>query len=117
MIRSVKPGKQRLLRKKAPMHVRRKMMSSRLSKDLRKKYKRSSIPIRKGDEVIIMRGSFKGVKGKVELVKRKAYRVIVENAFIEKKNGTKVKVPFDASKLMITGLAAGSDKRLGGSKA
>ena len=35
----------------APSHIRRKIMSSPLSKDLRQKHKVRSIPIRKDDEV------------------------------------------------------------------
>lgn len=35
----------------APSHVRRKIMSSPLSKDLRQKYNVRSMPIRKDDEV------------------------------------------------------------------
>jgi ribosomal protein uL24 len=88
-------------------------MSSRLSDELRKKYKKKSVPVRKGDDVIIMRGSFKGVKGKVDSIIRRNYSVLIDNVYTEKKNGTKVKVPVDASKLMITGLN-NSDKRIGG---
>jgi large subunit ribosomal protein L26e len=36
---------------KAPSHIRRKVMSAPLSKELRKKYGVRSIPIRKDDEV------------------------------------------------------------------
>lgn len=35
----------------APSHIRRKMMSSPLSKELRQKYNVRSMPIRKDDEV------------------------------------------------------------------
>ena len=37
----------------APSHIRRKIMSAPLSKDLRKKYGVRSIPIRKDDEVMV----------------------------------------------------------------
>ena len=39
----------------APSHVRRKMMSSPLSKELKQKYNVRSIPIRKDDEVKVCR--------------------------------------------------------------
>ncbi len=113
MIKSKKPSKQRKFRRTAPMHIRRKLMSSHLSKELREKYKRRSLPVRKGDEVIIMRGEFKGIKGKVEEVKRKTYKVYIENVYREKKNGTKIRVGFDASNLMITKLNLDDPKRLG----
>ena len=105
-----------MFKKKAPMHLRRKLMSSHLSPELKKKYKKKSIPIRKGDEVLIMRGSFKGSKGKVEEVKRKSYKVFVENIVYEKKNGTKVRIPINASNLMITSLNVNDAKRFGSGK-
>jgi len=117
MILSKKPTKQRNYRRKAPMHARRKMMGSHLSPELRKKYKKRSVPVRKGDEVLIMRGLFKGTKGKVEEVKRKSYKVFVENIFYEKKNGTKVKLAIDASNLMVTSLNTNDAKRFGGGNA
>ena len=40
-------------------------MSSALSKDLKSKHGARSIPIRKDDEVLIMRGKYKGREGKV----------------------------------------------------
>jgi len=40
-------------------------MSCHLSKDLRKKHGIRSLPIRKDDEVIVVRGTLKGSKGKV----------------------------------------------------
>jgi len=61
-----------------------------------------------------MRGSFKGAKGKVDEVKRKKFKVFVENIFYEKKDGKKVKVALDASKLMIINLNINDSKRFKG---
>ncbi|GFY59146.1 60S ribosomal protein L26 [Trichonephila inaurata madagascariensis] len=44
----------------APSHIRRKIMSSPLSKELRQKYGVRSVPIRRDDEVMITRGHYKG---------------------------------------------------------
>ena len=53
----------------APSHIRRKIMSSPLSKELRQKYNIRSMPIRKDDEVQVVRGHHKGQQiGKVVLV-------------------------------------------------
>ena len=41
----------------APSHLRRKIMSAPLSKDLRLKYNVRSLPIRKDDEVLVVRGT------------------------------------------------------------
>ncbi|NWT73435.1 RL26 protein, partial [Prunella himalayana] len=42
----------------APSHIRRKIMSSPLSKELRQKYNVRSMPIRKDDEVQVPAGGF-----------------------------------------------------------
>merc|ERR1711991_992051 len=44
----------------APSNIRRKLMSAPLSADLRAKYNVRSMPVRKDDEVQIVRGHFKG---------------------------------------------------------
>merc|ERR1739838_692018 len=44
----------------APSSMRRKMMSSTLSKELKTKYDCKSIPVRKGDTVLIKCGSKEG---------------------------------------------------------
>lgn len=116
MIKSKKPGKQRVYRRTAPIHVRRKIMSSRLSPELRKKHKKKALPVRKGDEVIVLRGSFKKTKGKVESVKRNNYKIFIDNVFREKKDGSKVKIGMDSSNLMITSLDLSDPKRLRGGK-
>merc|ERR1711907_794217 len=43
----------------APSHIRRKIMSAPLSTELRAKYNVRSVPIRKDDEVQIVRGTYK----------------------------------------------------------
>ena len=40
----------------ASSNLRRKLMSCTLSKDLRKKYKVRAMPVRKEDEVMVVRG-------------------------------------------------------------
>lgn len=47
----------------APSHVRRKILSSPLSKELRQKYYVRSMPIRKDDEVQVRALSLQGVLG------------------------------------------------------
>ncbi len=109
---SAKRGKQRKRVYNAPLHVRRRIMSSHLSTSLREKYGRRSMPIRKGDEVLVMKGSYKGKEGKVSMVQRKKYKVFVDNVSFEKKDGTKVKVPLHSSNLMINKLNLEDPKRL-----
>merc|ERR1712166_40774 len=51
----------------APSHMRRIIMSSALSSELRNKYHVRSMPVRKDDEVSVVRGTYKGREGKVIL--------------------------------------------------
>ena len=71
----------------APSNVRRKIMSSALSKELREKYKVRSIPIRKDDTVTVVRGIHKGREGKVTTVYRKRYCIYIEKLTRDKVNG------------------------------
>jgi len=104
-ISSSKAKKQRKYRFQAPAHIKRKIMSSNLSKELRKKFSRRSTPLRKGDTVRIMVGSFKKQKGKVSEVNRFDMKVYIEGIQRQKKDGTKVNIPLDPSNLQIIELA------------
>jgi large subunit ribosomal protein L24 len=108
---SKKPSKQRKALARAPLHLRRKLMSANLSKELRKRYGRRCFPVRTGDKVKIMRGQFKGLIGEVEGIDRKKYRVFIAGATLEKKDGTKVKYPIHPSNLMILELNLEDKKR------
>lgn len=102
--KSEKPRKQRKFLYQAPLHIRRKLMASHLSKELRAKYKRRSLPVRKGDEVMIMRGEFKGRTGKVARVDLKNYKVYIEGITRKRTVGTDVQVPISPSKIKIINL-------------
>ena len=102
--KSKKPRKQRKFLVEAPLHLRRKMIAAHLSKELREKYKRRSLALRKGDEVEIMRGEFKGKKGKVSRIDTKKYRVYIEGITRKKSTGELVQVPIHPSNLRIVGL-------------
>ena len=103
-IGSKQPRKQRKYRYNLPLHLRHKLMSANLSKDLRKKYGRRSVPLRKSDTVKIMRGKFKKKTGKVSIVSLRKLKVAIEGMQVQKKDGTKVNVYFDPSNLQIVEL-------------
>eukprot|EP00478_Filoreta_tenera_P003380 GABV01003572.1.p3 GENE.GABV01003572.1~~GABV01003572.1.p3 ORF type:complete len:104 (+),score=39.30 GABV01003572.1:124-435(+) len=77
-------------------------MSAALSKDLQKKYNVRSLPIRKGDEVQVVRGRFKKHEGKVVCVYRLKYVIHIERITREKNNGATVFVGIHPSKVVIT---------------
>ena len=91
-------------------------MSAQLSDTLKNKYKKNSMPIRKGDTVKIVRGQFKKSSGKITQVFRRKYRVFVENATLSKKDGSKVFYPIHASNLMILELFLEDKRRMKGVK-
>merc|ERR1712098_834774 len=95
----------------APSSVRRKIMSAHLNKEQSQKYHVKSMPIRKDDEVIVVRGSNKGREGKVIQVYRKKYVIHIERVTREKSNGSTVNVGIHPSNVMITKLKLDKDRR------
>jgi len=87
-------------------------MSSSLSKELRTKYNVRSMPIRKDDEVQVVRGHYKGQQvGKVVQVYRKKFVIHVERIQREKANGASVHVGIHPSKVVITKLKMDRDRK------
>jgi len=109
---SKQPRKQRKYLANAPIHIGRKALVATLSKELRKKYGRRNIEIRKNDEAKIMRGEHFGKQGKVAAINKRKMKVAIENIQKTKKDGTKVNIWFHASKLMIINLYNDDKKRL-----
>jgi large subunit ribosomal protein L26e len=87
-------------------------MTSPLSKDLRQKYGVRSIPIRKDDEVQVLRGHYKGQQvGKVVQCYRKKFCVYIERIQREKANGASVYVGIHPSKVCIVKLKMDKDRK------
>merc|ERR1712212_889713 len=105
-------GKNRRRHFNAPSHLRRRLMSSPLSKELRQKYSCRSMPIRKDDEVQVVRGHFKGQQvGKVVQVYRKKFVVHIERIQREKANGASVHVGIHPSKVVLIKLKMDKDRK------
>lgn len=101
---TIKARKQRLQLYNAPIHRKRKWISSHLAENLLLKYDRRSVPVIKGDTVKVMRGSYKGHEDKVAQVNVRDMTVNVEGVIVSKAKGDKVAKPLPASNLMITKL-------------
>ncbi|KGQ03734.1 Cytochrome c oxidase assembly protein COX11 [Beauveria bassiana D1-5] len=95
---------------KAPSSERRVIMSAPLSKELREKYNVRSIPIRKDDEVTIVRGSNKGSEGKVTSVYRLKYVIHIERVTRDKASGQSVPLGIHPSNVVITKLKLDKDR-------
>ena len=107
---STQPRKQRKFRFNAPLHIQHSFLSAHLSKELRLQYKRRSFPLRKGDEVEIMRGDKAGLRAPVaEIRKGRAY---LEGQLVKKVDGSEVMPPFQPSNLKIVKLHLEDKRRL-----
>merc|ERR1712224_892409 len=95
----------------APSHIRRKLMSSPLSAEPRAKYNVNSVPIRKDDEVQIVRGTYKNREGKVTQVYRRKWVIHIERITRERVNGATVNVGIDPSKCVITKLKLDKNRK------
>jgi len=85
-------------------------MSSTLSKELRKKWGVRSLPVRKDDEVVVLRGTRKGSKGKVIQVYRKKWVIHIDKLTKNKANGAPYQLPVDPSNVAIIKLKEGKDR-------
>jgi large subunit ribosomal protein L24 len=103
-MKTTKPSKQRKRLYQAPVTERYRRFSAPLASNLKESHGTNSVPVRKGDTVMIMRGDRKGFEGKVTQINRKNYRISVEGADREKVDGTKISVPIHPSNVMITRL-------------
>ena len=103
-MKSIKSRKQRKELFNAPLHKRRKWISSHLEENLILKYDKRAVPVIKGDTVRVMRGSFKGHEEKVVHVDIRRRRVEIEGMTLTKADNKKIAKPIHASNLMITKL-------------
>ena len=109
---SKQPRKQRKALYNAPAHARGKHLSAALSKDLREKLGKRSLPIRTGDKVSVVRGDFKGHEGEVLSVDYNSYKVTVEEVTLSKPDGTATFLPVDPSNLVIIDANLKDDRRI-----
>ncbi|WP_069808032.1 50S ribosomal protein L24 [Vulcanisaeta thermophila] len=112
LTRSKQPRKQRKALFNAPLHVRHRLLTARLSEDLQRQYGIKRLPVRRGDTVLILRGDFKGVRGKVVEVDLRRVRIYVDGATLKKPSGETVYYPIHPSKVMIVELDTSDKRRL-----
>lgn len=110
--KSKKARKQRKFLYTAPLHIRRKLIAAHLSKELREKYGRRSMTLRKGDEVEVMRGEFKKRTGRIARIDTKKYKAYVDGIMIKRTDGTERQAALHSSNLKIINLVLDDKKRL-----
>ncbi len=104
--------KQRKYLFKAPLHIKHKMLSSGLSKDLKKEFGFRSIPVRKGDTVKLISGQFKHKSGKIIRVSLSKLKVYIDGIGIKRADGTLSLYPVNPSNLVIEKLDTNDKKRM-----
>jgi large subunit ribosomal protein L24 len=109
---SKQPRKQRKYLANLPLHLKKKLLSATLSKELRKKYSRRNVPLKKGDKVKVMRGNHRKKEGEILKVDKINTKVNIAGIEIVKKDGSKVPYPISPSNLMITELKLDDKKRI-----
>jgi len=77
------PRRQRKALYTATPRERRVRMTVPLSRELRARFHRRSLPLRKGDTVRVLSGSFEGREERVARVDRRGYRVTLDNVTLK----------------------------------
>jgi len=77
------PRRQRKALYTAPTSERRLRMTVPLSRELRARFHRRSLPVRKGDTVRVLSGSFAGREERVAKVNRRGYSVTLDNVTLK----------------------------------
>ncbi|MEM1643365.1 MAG: 50S ribosomal protein L24 [Desulfurococcaceae archaeon] len=101
---SSKPSKRRKALYTMPLHLRHKLLTAPLSKELRERHRVKRLPVRVGDVVRVVRGSWTGHEGKVVRVNLKRARILIEGVQVKKADGTPVYYPIHPSKVVIVKL-------------
>ncbi|MEM0021691.1 MAG: 50S ribosomal protein L24 [Fervidicoccaceae archaeon] len=102
--KSIQPKKQRKALFNMPLHLRNRLVTAPLSKELREKYGVRNMPVKVGDTVKVVRGDNRGKEGKVTRVNRERGWIFIEGLTREKASGTPSFIPIHASKVIITKL-------------
>jgi len=104
---SVSPHSPRRQRKAfftAPTSERRVRMTVPLSRELRARFRRRAIPVRKGDTVRILSGSFAGREERVAHVDRRSYSVTLDNVTLKTADEKMKALSLSVGHLVITRL-------------
>ncbi len=77
------PRRQRRALYTASTAERRRRMAVLLSRELRRRFRRRSVPVRKGDTVRVLSGSFVGREERVAKISRRDYAVTLDNVTLK----------------------------------
>ncbi|MCI4346429.1 MAG: 50S ribosomal protein L24 [Thermoplasmata archaeon] len=98
------PRKQRKFHFNAPASVRRRWLSAPLSRELRARYGRRQLPVRKGDTVLVRSGSYVGREERVAKVDTRTGTIILDNVTLKKADQKLKVLPLRPAHLLLTRL-------------
>lgn len=90
---------------------RRRMMTVPLSRDLKSRFHRRSLPLRKGDTVRIIGGSYVGREERIAKVDRRAFSVTLENVTSKTGESKQTPLPMRTGKLILVRLNLSDPQR------
>jgi large subunit ribosomal protein L24 len=103
--RSTQPRKQRRVAFNASSFDRHRQLAVSLSRELRLRYKRRALPLRKGDTIRIISGKFKGTEDRrVSEVDMRTLRVTLDGVTIKKVDQKLKPLPIRVNNLILTRL-------------
>ena len=98
------PRRQRKAHYTADTFRRRRRMTVPLSRELRRRFHSRSLPVRKGDTVRVLSGSFVGREERVAKVDRRSYSVILDNVTLKTGEEKLKPLPIRTGHLVLTRL-------------
>jgi ribosomal protein uL24 len=93
-----------------PNHKRNKLVHAKLHEDMVMEHGIKSLSIRTGDAVLVVRGEFRDMEGKVSKIDRQKSQIFIDGASIEKSSGTTYDIPIHPSNVVITKIEVKKDK-------
>jgi large subunit ribosomal protein L24 len=98
------PRQQRKALYEADLFERRRRMAVPLSRDLRRRYGRRQLPVRKGDTVRVLSGSYVGREERVAKVDLRGYSVTLDNVTGKTADAKLKPLPIKPNPLVLTKL-------------
>ncbi len=98
------PRRQRKAVYDADLFERRRRMTVPLSRELRRRFHRRSVALRKGDTVRVMKGSYLGREERVQRLDRRGYTVTLDNVTLKSGEEKLKPLPIRTNHLLIVRL-------------
>jgi ribosomal protein uL24 len=103
-VKSTKPRKQRSALHQIKQHQTSKMFMVRLDEPLQEEWGIKRLPLRKDDEVRVIKNEMTDVEGKVLSLDRRTRTIQIEECTLEKKSGATYYIPISPSNVILTKL-------------